>query len=136
MRPLIIPCVRHIGWGTRRRGVVPIIVGLLMLVVVTGCGASEPGTGRPASSSSSTPPATPAAAGGQWAESVCSAADDVRSTLDAVGSGITFSPTAGENAREQVKSTLNAQVAAARTSITALGATLHAIPVDADGRTN
>ena len=112
----------------------PIIVGLTVLLLVSGCSGPQPETSQPSSASSSGPQsAAPTANAAEWAESVCGAAGGVRSSLDAIGSDVTFNPAADEGAREQVKSTLNAQVAAARTSIAALGTTIQAIPVDADG---
>ena len=134
MRQLSTRSVEHGGWRARPHHAGPIIFGLTMLLLVAGCSAPAPENGQPAPTSSSAPPAaTVTATSGEWAESVCGAADEVRTTLDAIGSGITFNPAADDSAREQVKTTLNAQVTAVSTSITALGTAIEAIPVDADG---
>jgi hypothetical protein len=128
--------IRRLQYGGRRINPHPAGVigfGVIMVVLVAGCSAPASETGQPAPASSSAPAATPNVNGGEWAESVCGAADEVRTTLDAIGSGITFSPAAEESAREQVKTTLNAQVTAVSTAITALGSAVQAIPVDADG---
>ncbi len=133
MRPLSTPSVDHSKPAHPHHAGL-IVLGLTMILLVAGCGAPAPETGQPAPASSSAPPsAAPTANGGEWAESVCSGANEVRASLDAIGSGITFNPAADENARQQVKTTLNAQVTAVSTSITALGTAIEAIPVDVDG---
>ena len=133
MRQLSTRSVDHGGWRAHPHHAGPIILGLTMLLLAAGCSAPAPETGQPAPASSSAPPAaTATATSGEWAESVCGAAAEVRTTLDAIGSGITFKPAADDSAREQVKTTLNAQVTAVSTSITALGSAIEAIPVDAD----
>jgi len=104
--------------------------------MATGCGGTEPtpSATSPAATSAA-PSATPNAGNAGWAESVCGAAVHVRSSLDAIGSNLTFNPAAGKTAREQIENTLTTQVAAARTSISDLGAAIQAIPVDAQGGT-
>jgi hypothetical protein len=131
---------------------VSIVLVLIMLAVVTACSApQETSTTSPSAPATSAPPATSAAPTAsitptasstasaptdpntQWAESVCSAARDVRSSLDAIGGNLELDPTASPSGLDQVKSTLKAQVAAARTSMTELRTAIEAIPVDAEG---
>jgi hypothetical protein len=59
----------------------------------------------------------------------------VRSSLDAIGGNLEVDATASPGALDQVKATLKAQVAAARTSMTELRTAIEAIPVDAEGAT-
>lgn len=124
---------RHQHGGRRTHPHPAGVIGFGVIMVVLAAGCSAPETGQSAPTSNSAPAATPTVNGGEWAESVCGAADEVKTTLDAIGSGITFNPAADESAREQVKTTLNAQVTAVSTSITALGSAIQAIPVDVDG---
>jgi hypothetical protein len=103
-------------------GVILVAFGL-----VTACGGQAEPTSR------NSPSASTADAGTQWAESVCSAANDVRSSLAAIGTDVRIDRTADADAREQVRTELEAQVAAARTSITALGVAIEDIPLDVEG---
>ncbi len=127
---------------------VSIVFVLITLAVATGCSApEETSTTTPsapttpsAQTTSATPttsstPAAQADPNTQWAESVCGAARDVRSSLDAIGGNLELDPTASPSAVDQVKATLTAQVAAARTSMTELRTAIEAIPVDAEGAT-
>jgi trimeric autotransporter adhesin len=125
-------CLRHVS----------IVFVLITLAVATACSAPEetstttpsaPTTSATATTSSNT--AAQADPNTAWAESVCSAAGDVRSSLDAIGGNLELDATASPGALDQVKSTLKAQVAAVRTSMTELGTAIEAIPVDADGAT-
>ena len=107
---------------------------LITLAVATACTApEETSTTTPSAPASSATSAAQADPNTEWAESVCSAARDVRSSLDAIGGSLELDPTASSSALDQVKSTLKAQTAAARTSVTELGTAIEAIPVDADG---
>lgn len=107
---------------------------LITLAVATACSApDEASTTTPSAPASSATSAAQADPDTEWAESVCSAARDVRSSLDAIGGSLELDPTASSSALDQVKSTLKAQTAAARTSVTELGTAIEAIPVDADG---
>jgi hypothetical protein len=128
---------------------VSIVLVLMMLAVATACSAPDetstttPGVTTPATTSPSAPittaspttssPTAQADPNTQWAESVCSAARDVRSSLDAIGGNLELDATASPSGLDQVRSTLKAQVAAARTSMTELGTAIDAIPVDAEG---
>ena len=106
---------------------------LITLGVTTACGAQN--ASGPSTPAASTPSVTapPSDAHAQWANSVCSAANDVRRSLDAIGTDLTLDPTAGADAREQIRVKLQTQVAATRTSIGALGTAIEAAPVDAEG---
>ena len=113
---------------------------LLALAVATACSApDETSTSTPSAPTTSAKPTTspsPAAQADpntEWAESVCSAARDVRSSLEAIGGNLGLDPTASASALDQVKSTLKAQVAATRTSMTELETAIEAIPIDAEG---
>jgi hypothetical protein len=123
---------------------------LITLAVATACSAPDGTSTTPPSAPTtaaapSTAPTTSAApttsstsaaptdANTQWAESVCSAARDVRSNLDAIGQNLELDVTATPSALDQVKSTLKAQVATARTSMTELRTAIEAVPVDAEG---
>ena len=130
---------------------VSIVLVLMTLAVATACSApEETSTTTPSAPTTSATPtsATPTSAtptsstpsaqadpNTQWAESVCGAARDVRSSLDAIGGNLELDATASPGALDQVKATLKAQVAAARTSMTELRTAIEAIPVDAEGAT-
>ena len=125
---------------------VSVVLLLITLAVATACSApDETSTTTPSAPTTSAAPtsatptsSTPAAQADpntQWADSVCSAARDVRSSLDAIGGNLELDATASPGALDQVKSTLKAQVAAARTSMTELRTAIEAIPVDAQGAT-
>jgi hypothetical protein len=92
--------------------------------------AAPTASATPTTSSTASAPADPNT---QWAESVCSSARDVRSSLEAIGGNLELDATASPSALDQVKSTLKAQVAATRASMTELRTAIEAIPVDADG---
>jgi hypothetical protein len=107
---------------------------LITLAVATACSApDETSTTTPSGPTTSATPAAQADPNTEWAESVCSAARDVRSSLEAIGGNLKLDATASASALDQVKATLKAQVAAARTSMTELGAAIEAIPVGAEG---
>ena len=107
---------------------------LITLAVATACSApDETSTTTPSAPATSATSAAQADPNTEWAESVCSAARDVRSSLEAIGGNLELDPTASASALDQVKSTLKAQAAAARTSMTELGTAIEAIPVDAEG---
>ena len=125
---------------------VSVVLVLITLAVATACSApEETSTTTPSAPTTSATPtsatptsSTPSAQADpntQWAESVCSAARDVRSSLDAIGGNLELDATASPSALDQVKTTLKAQVAAARTSMTELRTAIEAIPVDAEGAT-
>ena len=111
----------------------PTVLLLSTLAVATACTAPEETSTTTPSAPTSSATAAAANPNTEWAESVCSAARDVRSSLDAIGGSLELDPTASSSALDQVKSTLKAQTAAARTSVTELGTAIEAIPVDADG---
>ena len=112
---------------------------LMILGMATACGGQDepPAASSPQASSpqASSPQATaPSAdANTQWADSVCRAANDVRSSLDAIGTDLAVDPNAGEGGLDQVKAQLKTQVAAARASTTDLKAAIDAIPADEAG---
>ena len=110
-------------------------MALMVFVIATACGgANEPATNAPSgtATSSPSPTTTPSAIGAQWAESVCTAANDVRSSLDAIGSDLTIDVSADAGALAQVKTKLRTQAAAARTSVTELRTAIETIPADAE----
>ena len=118
----------------------PVVVLLLTLAQVTACTApDETATTTPSAAATSATPTTassqaiPADPNAEWAESVCSAARDVRSSLEAIGGELKLDPTASTSALDQAKATLKAQVAAARASVTELGTAIEATPEDAEG---
>jgi hypothetical protein len=118
---------------------VSVFLVLIMLAVVSACsGPDETSTTAPSAPTTATPTTSSSPAGQadpnvEWAESVCSAAGDVRTSLEAIGGNLELDVTASDSALDQVKSTLKAQVAAARTSMTELGTAIEAIPADAEG---
>ena len=119
---------------------VSVVVVLITLAVATACSGPEetstttpPVTTTSAAPTTATTPAAQADPNTQWAESVCSAARNVRSSLDAIGGNLELDATATPSALDQVKSTLKAQVAAARASMVELGTAIEAIPVDTEG---
>jgi hypothetical protein len=111
-------------------------LALMILAIATACGGaneSATSTPSPTATSSPSPAATPSGIGAQWAESVCAAANDVRSSLDAIGSDLTVDVSADASALDQVKAKLRTQAAEARTSITDLRTAIGTIPADAQG---
>jgi uncharacterized phage infection (PIP) family protein YhgE len=113
-----------------------IALALMIFAIATACGdANESATSTPSptATSSPSPTATPSAIGAQWAESVCTAANDVRTSLDAIGSDLTIDVSADASALDQVKTKLRTQAAAARTSVTELRTAIETIPADAEG---
>jgi hypothetical protein len=111
-------------------------LALMILAIVTACGGaneSATSTPSPTATSSPSPTATASGVGAQWAESVCTAANDVRSSLDAIGSDLTVDVSADASALDQVKAKLRTQAAEARTSVTDLRTAIGTIPADAEG---
>ena len=111
-------------------------LALMILAIATACGGANESattTPSPTATSSPSPAATPSGIGAQWAESVCAAANDVRSSLDAIGSDLTVDVSADASALDQVKAKLRTQAAEARTSITDLRTAIGTIPADAQG---
>ena len=111
-------------------------LALMIFAIATACGGaneSATSTPSPTATSSPSPTATPSAIGAQWAESVCTAANDVRTSLDAIGSDLTIDVSADASALDQVKTKLRTQAAAARTSVTELRTAIETVPADAEG---
>jgi hypothetical protein len=106
---------------------------LIVLAIASACAGPDESPTSAQSPTAQSPTVTPSAPGADWAESVCSAANDVRSSLDAIGSNLTIDRSADAGALEQVKTTLNTQVAAARTSVTELRTAIEAVPADKEG---
>jgi hypothetical protein len=112
------------------------VLALLTLAISTACGdgnESPTGTQAPTAAPSASPTVTPSAIGAQWADSVCTAANEVRSNLDAIGSDLTVDLSADASALDQVKTKLKTQAQAARTSVTELRTAIGTIPADAEG---
>jgi hypothetical protein len=111
-------------------------LALVIFAIATACsGANESATSTPSptATSSPSPTASPSAIGAQWAESVCTAANDVRTNLDAIGSDLSIDVSADASALDQVKTKLRTQTDAARTSVTELRTAIETIPADAEG---
>jgi hypothetical protein len=130
---------QHVLSNGRRRAPLRCLttaLALMILAVATACGGADESptnTPSPTATSSPSPTATPSAIGAQWAESVCTAANEVRSSLDAIGSDLTIDVSADASALDQVKTKLRTQASAARTSVTELRTAIETIPADADG---
>ena len=85
-------------------------------------------------SGSSSPSESPSlSASAQWADSVCTSAASVQSSLDALGSDLTYDPAQGDSAVEQMKATLKGQADQVQASVNQLSTTIAAAPVDAQG---
>ena len=111
-------------------------LALMTIAIATACGGaneSATSTPSPTATSSPSPTATPSAIGAQWAESVCTAANDVRTSLDAIGSDLMIDVSADASALDQIKTKLRTQADEARTSVTELRTAIETIPADAEG---
>ena len=90
--------------------------------------------GLAACSGSSSPSESPSlSASAQWADSVCTSAASVQTSLDALGSDLTYDPAQGDSAVEQMKTTLRSQADQVQASVSQLSTTIAAAPVDAQG---
>jgi hypothetical protein len=103
-----------------------------LAVVAAGCGGDD--TGAP---ETTTPPAGEAATDSAgdavaWADSVCVAADDLRSSVDALGTSLQVDITGEGDALTQLRDQLVDQVQAVTDDTTALAEALAAVPAGPD----
>jgi len=90
--------------------------------------------GLAACSGSSSPSESPSlSAEAQWADSVCTSAKSVETSLNALGSDLSFDPSQGDSAVDQLKTTLKTQASDVNSAIAELGSAVDAVPVDAEG---
>ena len=102
-------------------------------VVVLGAGAAMALGLAACSGNASSSPTLSAEA--QWADSVCTSAPGVQSSLTELGQDLSFNPSAGDSALDQMKATLTEQAEQVKSSVEGLQSAVAAAPVDAQGAT-
>ncbi len=106
------------------------VSAIVPLLILEGCSSSD-GSGGSASPTGGSSPSSPAAAA--WAESVCTAADGVRTDISDLGTDLNVRASPSPGALDQVKAQLGTQVAAITASLQDLSTALAAVPTDLPG---
>lgn len=101
-------------------------LGIVPLLVLGACSSSDDSGG----SAGESPTMSSAEA---WAESVCTAADNLRTSVSALGSNLTVGPSPSAGALDQLKAQLETQVAAITASVDELATSVAAVPTDLPG---
>lgn len=96
-----------------------------LLLVLSGCSSSDDSG---SADESPTLSATTA-----WADSVCTAADGLRTSIGALGSNLSVGPSPSPSMLEQLKAQLETQLASIMASLDELTTTLAAVPTDLPG---
>lgn len=99
--------------------------GVVLVLVLSGCSSSDN-----SGSAGESPSLSTAAA---WADSVCTAADGLRTSVSALGSNLTIAPSPTAGALDQLKAQLEAQLASIESSVNELTTALAAVPTDLPG---
>jgi hypothetical protein len=102
-------------------------VGLAALLALTACGSSSDGGSE--TSAASTPAVSDTVA---WAGSVCQRADELKASVDAVGTSISVDPGADATALDQIKEQLAPQVEAVKGDVVDLAGALAEVPAGSD----
>lgn len=101
-------------------------VGLAALLALTACGSSGSGSESPAAS---TPAVSDTVA---WAGSVCQRTDELKASVDAIGTSISVDPGADATALDQIKEQLTPQVEAVKGDVVDLAGVLAEVPAGSD----
>jgi hypothetical protein len=109
-------------------------LGFLLLGGLTACGGTD--TNEPEATAESTATSSPDSVSSgdatAWAGAVCSAADDVESSLDALGTSLQVDLGSGTNLADQVVPQIESQVSVVGDSVSQLATAVAAVPADAD----
>ena len=102
-----------------------LVSGIVPLLVIGGCSSGDSG-----GSATESPTMSSAQA---WAESVCTAAGNLRTSVNALGSNLTVGPTPSAGALDQLKAQLETQAAAIGAALDELTTAVAAVPTDLPG---
>lgn len=102
---------------------------IVPLLILVGCSSSDDSGATASPSSGSSAPSQAAA----WAESVCAAADGVRTSISDLGKDLAVKPSLAPGALDQLKAQMQTQVAAVTTSVEELSNAVAAVPTDLPG---
>jgi hypothetical protein len=106
------------------------VSAIVPLLILEGCSSSDDsgGSASPTGGSSASSPAAAA-----WAESVCTAADGLRTNISDLGTDLNVQASPSPGALDQVKAQLGSKVAAITASVQDLSTALAAVPTDLPG---
>ena len=105
--------------------VMVLLSGIVPLLVIAGCSSGNSG-----GSATESPTISSAQA---WAESVCTAAGNLRTSVSELGSNLAVGPSPSAGALDQLKAQLETQVAAIAASLDQLTTAVAAVPTDLPG---